>query len=232
MENWAVDDSHGYDQRYRWGEYGDYDCSSAVIQAYENAGVLVKTNGARSTWNMVPVFLATGFEDVTSEVNLNTQAGLRRGDVLYVHNSQRQHVAMYCGNGLEVEASINEFGDVVGGQPGDQTGTEFLIQPYRNIWERVFRLAEDPDDTVVEIKIGDDMYEFKELRLGNVSNKVRLWQILLRGYKILGEDGKEIRIDGKFGFNVLFATKTFQKKKKLKVTGVVDEATWKKAMKL
>lgn len=39
METWAKDDSHGYDQDYRWGEKGDYDCSSAVIQAWQNAGV-------------------------------------------------------------------------------------------------------------------------------------------------------------------------------------------------
>ena len=34
MEAWAKDNSHGYDQTYRWGERGDYDCSSAVIQAW------------------------------------------------------------------------------------------------------------------------------------------------------------------------------------------------------
>ena len=31
MEAWAKDNSHGYDQIYRWGEKGDYDCSAAVI---------------------------------------------------------------------------------------------------------------------------------------------------------------------------------------------------------
>ena len=38
METWAKDNSHGYDQIYRWGEKGDYDCSAAVIQACQNAG--------------------------------------------------------------------------------------------------------------------------------------------------------------------------------------------------
>ena len=42
MESWAKDDSHGYDQQYRWGERGDFDCSAAVIQAWQNAGVPVK----------------------------------------------------------------------------------------------------------------------------------------------------------------------------------------------
>lgn len=49
METWAKDDSHGYDQDYRWGEKGDYDCSSAVIQAWQNAGVPVKSGGATYT---------------------------------------------------------------------------------------------------------------------------------------------------------------------------------------
>ena len=44
MEAWAADDSHGYDQQYRWGERGDYYCSAAVIQAWELAGVPVKSS--------------------------------------------------------------------------------------------------------------------------------------------------------------------------------------------
>lgn len=36
MEAWAADNSHGYDQANRWGP--DYDCSSAVISAWELAG--------------------------------------------------------------------------------------------------------------------------------------------------------------------------------------------------
>ena len=52
METWAKDASHGYDQDYRWGEKGDYDCSSAVIQAWQNAGVPVKSGGATYTGDM------------------------------------------------------------------------------------------------------------------------------------------------------------------------------------
>lgn len=82
METWAKDDSHGYDQDYRWGEKGDYDCSSAVIQAWQNAGVPVKSAGATYTGDMKNVFLKNGFVDVTSKVNVATGAGLIRGDVL------------------------------------------------------------------------------------------------------------------------------------------------------
>lgn len=140
MENYAKDNSHGYDQRYRWGERGDYDCSSAVISAWQAAGVPVKSKGATYTGNMLAAFLACGFSDVTRTVNLATGAGLQRGDVLL---NTTHHTAMYCGNGKEVEASINEKGTAVGGAPGDQTGREFLIRPYRNYpWNHVLRYRE------------------------------------------------------------------------------------------
>lgn len=141
METWAKDDSHGYDQDYRWGEKGDYDCSSAVIQAWQNAGVPVKSGGATYTGDMKNVFLKNGFKDITAFVNRGTGTGLKRGDVLL---NEAHHVAMYCGNGKEVEASINEKGTAHGGKPGDQTGKEFLIRSYRNYpWNCILRYAGD-----------------------------------------------------------------------------------------
>ena len=127
MENTARNNAHGYDQRYRWGEKGDYDCSSAVITAWQTAGVPVKTKGATYTGNMKAAFLACGFKDV----------------------------AMYCGNGLEVEASINEKGGAIGGVPGDQTGREFLIRSYRNFpWNCVLRYQEQTSISVEEAARG------------------------------------------------------------------------------
>ena len=81
MINLANDDSHGYDQTHRWGP--DYDCSSAVISAWQYAGVPVKTKGASSTHDMKPIFLANGFTNVISSVTLSTGAGLKRGDVIH-----------------------------------------------------------------------------------------------------------------------------------------------------
>ena len=145
MESWAQDSSHGYDQDYRWGEKGDFDCSSAVIQAWQNAGVPVKTKGATYTGDMKAVFISCGFTDVTSKVNRSTGSGLQRGDVLL---NETHHVAMYCGNGKEVEASINEKGTAIGGQPGDQTGKEFLVRSYRNYpWDCVLRYQESNSES-------------------------------------------------------------------------------------
>lgn len=128
---------HGYDQKYRWGERGDYDCSSAVITAWETAGVPVKSAGATYTGNMYSAFKKCGFVDVTQSVNPKTGSGLVRGDVLL---NRRSHTAMYIGSGQLVQASINEKGTATGGSPGDQTGREFLIRSYYNFpWDYVLR---------------------------------------------------------------------------------------------
>lgn len=140
MINTANDNRHGYDQKYRWGEKGDYDCSSAVITAWETAGVPVKTNGATYTGNMYSVFKKCGFTDVTKLVNLATGQGIQRGDVLL---DRMNHTAMSIGNGQIVQASINEKGTVTGGKPGDQTGKEFYIRSYYNYpWDYVLRFTE------------------------------------------------------------------------------------------
>lgn len=136
---WAVgianDNSHGYDQGSRWGP--DYDCSSLLIQAWENAGIPVKTNGATYTGNMYNVFVDCGFVDVTANVNLANGAGVERGDILL---NIVNHVAMSTGNGTLVQASQNEFGGITGGQIGDQSGNEIYLRSYYNYpWDVVLR---------------------------------------------------------------------------------------------
>ena len=101
---------------------------------YQTFGLNVELN---DTVTITARFLKNGFVDVTSKVNVATGSGLLRGDVLL---NEAHHVAMYCGNGKEVEASINEKGTAHGGKPGDQTGKEFLIRSYRNYpWNCVLR---------------------------------------------------------------------------------------------
>ena len=205
MEAWANDPKHGYDQTYRWGEKGDYDCSSAIIQACQNAGIPVKTGGATYTGNMYSVFLKNGFKDVTASVNLATGAGLQRGDVLLNHT---RHVAMFCGNGMEVEASINEKGTATGGRPGDQTGKEFLIRPYRNYpWNVVLRHKEAGMST----NGGDYVFGVKTVRKGERGNHVLLVQEILKARGFKGKDGKDLKLDKDCGDNVVHAIKQYQK---------------------
>lgn len=141
MEQHANDPRCGYDQTYRWGERGDYDCSSAVITAWESAGVKVKEAGASYTGNMYQAFKACGFKDVTKKVNRTNGAGMKRGDVLL---NDRCHTAMFAGNYNIVQASINERGGVTNGTPGDQTGREFYKRSYYNYpWDHVLRFKEE-----------------------------------------------------------------------------------------
>ena len=133
----ANDPKHGYDQILRWGD--DYDCSSFVISAYENAGVPLRKNGATYTGNMRDVMLKSGFEDVTRIVNFARGTGLLYGDVLL---NTKHHTAIYAGNGFEIEASINENRHITGGLTGDQTGKEILIRNYRDYpWNYCLRFA-------------------------------------------------------------------------------------------
>ena len=219
MEAWAADSSHGYDQANRWGP--DYDCSSAVISAWELAGVPVKTNGATYTGNMRGVFLRCGFEDVTAGVDLATGAGLQRGDVLL---NILHHTAMYCGSGMEVEASINENGGVTGGMTGDQTGREFLVRPYRNYpWNCVLRYTGGGAVSTPE-KVKPTYYYAVKLPLlkpGMEDNAVATVQQLLaaRGY-YTGD------CDGILGELTKRAVMAFQADKGLETDGEVGGNTW------
>lgn len=139
--NIASDNSHGYDQINRWGP--DYDCSSLVISAYEQAGVKVKSNGATYTGNMYGVFKKCGFNDVTKSVNLSNGAGLKKGDVLLNVN---HHTAMMISSTKLVQASINENGKIIGGRSGDQTGREIRIGNYYSYnWDYVLRYSKESE---------------------------------------------------------------------------------------
>ena len=97
----AADDSHKYSQSARWGPH--YDCSSFVITAYEKAGVPVKTRGANSTHDMKAVFIQCGFKDITSQINLSTGSGLKKGDVLL--NTEHHAALVRADGGAIVHAS-------------------------------------------------------------------------------------------------------------------------------
>lgn len=223
MEVWAADPTHGYDQAQRWGP--DYDCSSAVISAWELAGVPVKTNGATYTGNMRGVFLRCGFEDVTGSVNLATGAGLQRGDVLL---NIRHHTAMYCGSGMEVEASINENGGVTGGQPGDQTGREFLVRPYRNYpWDCVLRYTGGDDGDEPEKSKPTYYYNVNLplLKQGIEDDAVTTVQQLLAAKGYYTGD-----CDGIFGELTKRAVMAFQADNDLETDGEVGGETWAKLL--
>lgn len=224
MIEWAEDDSHGYDQSNRWGP--NYDCSSAVIQAWQNAGVPVKSKGATYTGNMYSVFISCGFKDVTSLVNIVDGTGLQRGDVLLNHV---HHTVMYCGNSQLVQASINEFGGTTGGQSGDQTGREFYIRSYYNYpWNAVLRYVgsnesnEAIDDIVSAWKMRELYYNpGQSLVKGNDVKVVQ--NILLCFDYNLGSDGA----DGEYGIKSKAAVMSFQSEHNLDPDGICGIKTYK-----
>ena len=110
-----------------------------VLYATENEEALARMEGREAEGRGL-------YDHVTDGIDLATGTGLQRGDVLL---NSRHHTAMYCGKGMEVEASINENGGVTGGQSGDQTGREFLVRPYRNYpWDCVLRYTGDGEKPV------------------------------------------------------------------------------------
>lgn len=234
----AADPSHGYAQDARWGP--DYDCSSFVISAFEQAGVPVKSRGATYTGNMRAVFLSCGFEDVTAQVNKATGALLQRGDVLL---NELSHTALSLGGGRLVQASINERGRIAGGTPGDQTGAEIHERNYYNYpWDCVLRYQEISAQAaptqrlpVIEIK-GSSTSEagegiknanpapaLPELSLGAMSEAVRAMQALLavRGHPC-GASGA----DADFGAATLAAVTAFQSSRGLDTDGICGANTW------
>lgn len=222
MVDLANDDSHGYDQIYRWGEKGDYDCSSAVISAYKQAGVPLTCT---YTGNMRKDMVSKGFTDVTNQVNLVTGSGLIRGDVLL---NETHHTAMYIGEGMEAEASINERGGATGGQPGDQTGKEILIRSYRNYpWNCVLRYSEKTfaeERNLVKTTTGSLTVPY--VKIGDTGAMVTVVQTCLNLIA-----GTSLKVDGEFGAATDKAVKEYQKANGIKVSGTCGIATFRKLLK-
>lgn len=226
---WAVgiadSPEHGYDQQNRWG--ADYDCSSFVITAWQQAGVPVKTSGASYTGDMYWAFIHCGFRDVTNSINLSTGANLQKGDVVL---NTKHHTEMYIGNGKMVKASINELGGVTGGKTGDQTGREIYIGNYYKPsygWDYVLRYyggetEEAPKADSVTLPC---YVKLPLLQRGDKGEYVRALQILLigRGYAL-----PKYGADGDFGEETETALQKFQAEHGLYADGVAGNLTYAK----
>ena len=230
MIDLASDQTHGYSQQSRWGP--DYDCSSAVISAWQAAGIPVKSRGATYTGNMRSVFLGCGFKDVTKQCNLATGAGMQAGDVLLNEfgkgTSGNGHAAMYAGDGKMVHARGQSYGS---SKTGDQ-GTEIAVTPYRNHpFELVLRYGgTTPAPSAI---VGECSVTMPLLLQGAVCNEVKTIQIILnaKGYK--SKSGKALTVDGELGENTAYAIANFQKANGMKNInfGSVAKRTWELLLK-
>lgn len=229
---WAIqtanDNSHGYSQVDRWGT--DYDCSSFVITAYEQAGVPVKQAGASYTGNMRNAFLACGFFDATNLVNLGSGGGIQAGDVLLNYAA---HTCIAIGAGRVANCRTDEGHS----QAGDQSGNEIRLQGYWNYpWNCVLRYKEktetpkDNNTATATLPVTQAPKEDHELVLKTLQRKtsydqnVILLQILLtlRNFPCGA-------IDGYFGEKTESALKKFQIWAGiLPVDGTCGLTTWEK----
>lgn len=215
MEAWADDAVHGYDQSQRWGP--DYDCSSAVISAWEKSGVPVKSKGASYTGNMYRVFLECGFEDVTAEIELTYGVGLQRGDVLLNHAN---HTAMYVGGNRTVEASINEKETTTGGMSGDQNGREFLLRGYRNYpWDAVLRYTGKAAGKAPS-------YFYNNIRLPLIKKGMESPYIKSLQEMLAAREYYSGEIDGVYGAKLEAAVLGFQADNGLETDGEIGRDTW------
>ena len=160
---WAIriaeDPAHGYDQIYRWGERGDYDCSSLVISAFKQAGVPLSCT---YTGNMKQDMIRNGFKIVTD-------GSRQKGDILL---NEQHHTAMMIDGYRLVQASQNELGGIAGGMAGDQTGGEINIRSYYDFpWDCVLRYSpavdcssiSDETPTEYVVQGGDTLYHIAEI---------------------------------------------------------------------
>ena len=218
--SWAVgiaqDDSHGYSQDKRWGP--DYDCSSLVISAYEQAGVPVKEAGATYTANMRRAFEQCGFKSIKHGFG----TVLMTGDVLL---NEKHHTAMYLGNGQIVQASIAETGKIYG-KEGDQTTKEIEVRNvYRYDWDYILRYEEkEIEGKIVKV-------ELKQIQLGVKCTEVGTIQTLLNALGFKGKNGRILTTDHDFGQNVDHAVRLFQKSVDLTPDGIVGPKTWDRLLK-
>ena len=148
FEHLCNHDWHGYSQSARWGDgegtcdvkingktyklqQGDRDCSSAIISAYEAAGI--SCGGATYTGNMRRCMVGTGNFKWHP---MSSGYVAKRGDV---YLNEVNHTAMCTSANPDMlgEFSISETGGVTG-KTGDQTGQESHIRSYYNYpWDGI-----------------------------------------------------------------------------------------------
>lgn len=221
---WAIkianDNSHGYSQVDRWGP--DYDCSSFVIQAYEQAGVKVKEAGASYTGNMKSAFISCGFIDVTSQCGLTSGYGIKAGDVLLNYSA---HTCIAIGNGKVANCRTDEGHP----QAGDQSGNEIRIQSYWNYpWNCVLRLREDKPINNSNTTNTTKDHDLK-LEMVSYNNKFSYTVVLLQ-LLLTKRDFPCGEIDGYFGKMTKSAVLEAQSFFKITKDGIVGNETWGKLL--
>lgn len=227
MEHLVDHDWHGYSQYARWGdgegycyvsvggksfpiEQGDRDCSSAVINCYQVAGIPVKDKGATYTGNLKTAFLATG------SFKWHKMSGGKcvdgyvpdRGDILL---NEIFHTAMMKNKTQLMQFSISETGGIHG-TTGDQTGQESSTRSFYDYpWDGCLECI---DQTCIDGSKVEDKGVYTAIAKGSRGDDVRNLQ------KMLCVIGYPIEEDGIFGDETEGALRAFQENAGITVDGI------------
>lgn len=183
MHNW-----HGYSQVSRWGdgegvcnvvvggktyqlEQGDRDCSSAIISAFEAAGI--SCGGATYTGNMRRCMCATG----NFRWHPMSEGYIAQSADVYLN--EINHTAMCLSSNPDelMEFSISETGGVDGAE-GDQTGHESHIRAYYNYpWNGILECinTESVGGTDISSSTGSDILPFPQYRVRTLEDGWLEW---------------------------------------------------------
>ena len=171
MRHLCEHDWHGYTQGAgRWGDgdgycpvdvdgttyyvaQGDRDCSSAVISCWQAAGVDVQ---ATYTGDMLAGFLATGLFE-KRPLSFTAQPG-----DIYLNYSAHTAMCISTDPDLLGEFSINEYGGIVGGQVGDQTGYEAYVHGYYDFpWDCILHYIGDDGEDDDDMTSAADVWSYR-----------------------------------------------------------------------
>ena len=139
MRYWCEQANLGYNQLKRWNIYenGECDCSSLVIFALREAGF--DTGTATYTGNLSDNLVSRGWQRIYPALS---QA--KPGDILL---NDACHVAVvvsgYGYNAMVAQASIDENGNISGGQSGDQGNETNVVPIYNYPWDCFLRYPAD-----------------------------------------------------------------------------------------
>ena len=121
--------SQGPDRLNVWKD-GTGDCASYNLLCAKYVGIPI--GGATFTGNLMDELVKVGWKEIPLK---NRHYGCL---VCRPKTSSRSgHVAMMVSDNDDVaEALSNEFGGIIGGKPGDQTGREVMVRKYNNFATR------------------------------------------------------------------------------------------------
>lgn len=147
--------SLGYSQENRTHVYdgGETDCS-ALVSWCNFMAENISHNPWFSTRTEYDFLTSQGFTVLDPEYDVP-----ERGDTLLTTG----HTAIYLGGGLIGEAVHDEYGDIAGGEPGDQTGDETRVSYYYpSNWDCILRPPEgdEQDDNHDDDKEVFDMTDW------------------------------------------------------------------------